>query len=110
VGPELTATTGVLDERRLVESIVRPSQEIAPQFVSWVVLTTAGQSLTGVLVDELATGEQTYADAEGKLTQFKASEVESRRPLPTSLMPEGLPAQLTAQEFRDLVAFLRASK
>ncbi len=108
IGPELTATTGVLDERRLVESIVRPSKEIAPQFVSWIVLTTAGQSLTGVLVDELATGEQTYADAEGKLTQFKAAEIESRRPLPTSLMPEGLPAQLTDQEFRDLVAFLRA--
>jgi len=108
IGPELTATTGVLDERRLVESIVRPSQEIAPQFVSWIVLTTAGQSLTGVLVDELATGEQTYADAEGKLTQFKAAEIESRRPLPTSLMPEGLPAQLTDQEFRDLVAFLRS--
>jgi putative heme-binding domain-containing protein len=108
IGPELTATTGVLDERRLVESIVRPSKEIAPQFVSWIVLTTAGQSLTGVLVDELATGEQTYADAEGKLTQFKAADVESRRPLPTSLMPEGLPAQLTDQEFRDLVAFLRS--
>jgi putative heme-binding domain-containing protein len=108
IGPELTATTGVLDQRRLVESIVRPSQEIAPQFVSWVVLTTAGQSHTGVLVDELATGEQTYADAEGKLTQFKAADIESRRPLPTSLMPEGLPAQLTDQEFRDLVAYLRS--
>jgi putative membrane-bound dehydrogenase-like protein len=108
VGPELTATTGVLDERRLVESIVRPSKEIAPQFVSWVILTTDGQSHTGVLVDELATGEQTYADAEGKLTQFKPTDIESRRPLPTSLMPAGLPAQLTAQEFRDLVAFLRS--
>ncbi len=108
VGPELTATTGVLDERRLIESIVRPSQEIAPQYVSWLVLTESGQSLTGVLVDEQATGEQTYADADGRLTQFKTGEIESRRPLPTSLMPDGLPAKLTEQEFRDLVAFLRS--
>jgi putative membrane-bound dehydrogenase-like protein len=108
VGPELTTTAGVLDERRLIESIVQPSKEIAPQFVSWLVLTTSGQSHTGVLVKELATGEQTYSDQNGQLTEFKAADIESRRPQATSLMPEGLPAQMTVQEFRDLLAFLRS--
>jgi putative heme-binding domain-containing protein len=108
VGPELTATTGTLDERRLIESIIQPSKEIAPQFVSWLVLTTSGQSHTGVLVNELATGEQTYADQQGQLTEFKAADIESRRPQATSLMPDGLPAQMTVQEFRDLLAFLRS--
>ena len=107
VGPELTATARVLDERRLIESIVQPSKEVAPQFVSWLVLTAAGQPLTGVLVHEEATGEQTYADPQGKLTVLKPAEVESRRPQATSLMPDGLPAQMTVQEFRDLLAFLR---
>ncbi len=108
VGPELTATARVLDERRLIESIVQPSKEVAPQFVSWLVLTTAGQPLTGVLVHEEATGEQTYADPQGKLTVLKPAEIESRRPQATSLMPDGLPTQMTVQEFRDLLAFLRS--
>jgi putative membrane-bound dehydrogenase-like protein len=109
VGPELTTTAGVLDERRLIESIVQPSKEIAPQFVSWLVLTTSGESHTGVLVKELATGEQTYSDQNGQLTEFKVADIESRRPQATSLMPEGLPAQMTVQEFRDLLAFLRSN-
>jgi len=108
VGPELTATTGTLSERRLVESIVHPAREIAPQFVAWAVATTDGRSLNGVVVHEEATGEQTYADQDGKLTVLKPSEIETRKPLATSIMPEGLPRQMTVQEFRDLLAFLRA--
>ena len=61
-----------------------------------------------MLVNELATGEQTYADQQGQLTEFKAADIESRRPQTISLMPEGLPAQMTVQEFRDLLAFLRS--
>ena len=110
VGPELTATARALDERRLIESIVQPSKEVAPHFVSWLVLTTSGQPLTGVLVHEEATGEQTYADQEGKLTVLKPQDIETRRPLDTSLMPEGLPTQMTVQEFRDLLAFLRGGE
>jgi putative heme-binding domain-containing protein len=107
VGPELTAAAGALAERRLIESILRPAKEIAPQFVSWLVVTKDGQSHVGVLVNELATGEQTYADEHGKLTEFKPGQIETRRPQPTSIMPEGLAGQMTVQEFRDLLAFLR---
>jgi putative heme-binding domain-containing protein len=108
VGPELTATTGALSRERLIESIVRPSKEIAPQFATWLVATTAGKSLVGMVVKELATGEQTYADSKGDLVELKPSEIESRRAQSTSIMPDGLVQQLTVQEFRDLLAFLRA--
>ncbi|MEX0677062.1 MAG: PVC-type heme-binding CxxCH protein [Pirellulales bacterium] len=108
IGPELTAATGVLAEERLIESILRPSKEIAPQFVSWLVVTTAGKSLVGMLVHEEATGEQTYADQHGNLVEFRPLEIETRRPQPTSIMPDGLARQLTIKEFRDLVAFLRS--
>src|SRR5262249_31154311 len=108
VGPELTATTGTLSERRLVEAIVHPAREIAPPFVARTLGTTHGRALSGVVVHEEATGEQTYADQEGKLTVLKPAEIESRKPLATSIMPEGLPSQMTVQEFRDLLAFLRA--
>ena len=106
VGPELTATTGRLERARLVESIVQPSKEVAPQFATWQVVTTAGKTLVGVLVHEEATGEQTYADEKGQLTRLASGEVESRRLAAKSIMPDGLGEQLTAGELRDLLAFL----
>ncbi|MEX2113486.1 MAG: PVC-type heme-binding CxxCH protein [Pirellulales bacterium] len=108
IGPELTATTSRLTRDRLVESIVRPSKEIAPHFATWLVGTSSGKPLVGMLVRELATGEQTYVDSNGELHEFKPGEIETRQPQSTSIMPDGLAAQLTIQEFRDLLAFLQS--
>jgi putative heme-binding domain-containing protein len=109
VGPELTASAGALPLARFVESIIRPSQEVAPHFASWTVLTTSGKTLVGILVKEEATGEQTYADNKGELTRLKPDEIELRKPLSTSIMPEELGDLLTVQEFRDLLAFLQTA-
>ena len=108
VGPELTATAGTLSRERLIESIVRPSKEIAPHFSSWTIVTTAGKALVGMLVKEEATGEQTYADQKGELFRFKPGEIESRQAQAVSIMPDGLPQLLTVQEFRDLLAFMQS--
>ncbi len=108
VGPELTATTSQLSKARLVESIVRPGKEIAPHFATWLLTTSSGKPLVGMLVKELATGEQTYVDSNGELHEFKPGEIEAREPQTTSIMPDGLAAQLTVQEFRDLLAFLQS--
>ncbi|MGD9722313.1 MAG: PVC-type heme-binding CxxCH protein [Pirellulales bacterium] len=109
IGPELTATAARLTRARLVESIVRPGKEVAPHFATWQLITRAGTSLTGMLVKEEATGEQTYADSKGVLHLFKAGEIENRRTQSTSIMPDGLPDLMTTQEFRDLLAFLQSS-
>ena len=53
-GP-LAAGKGI-DRRRLVQSILQPSQEIAPQFVAWSVARTDGTVFTGVLVGESPEG------------------------------------------------------
>lgn len=110
VGPELTATAGTLSRERLIESIVRPSKEIAPHFSSWTIVTTSGKTMMGMLVKEEATGEQTYADQKGELFRFKPGEIESRQAQSVSIMPDGLPQLLTVQEFRDLLAFMRSQQ
>ncbi len=92
----------------MLESIVRPSKEIAPHFATWLLTTSSGKPLVGMLVKELATGEQTYVDRDGVLHEFKPGEIEARKPQSTSIMPDGLAAQLTVQELRDLLAFLQA--
>lgn len=106
IGPDLTTTARLLDRRRLVESIVQPSKEIAPQFVTYTLATIDGRVLSGMLVGEAADGAQTYADAEGRLFALRPDEIEQRQPQQKSIMPDDLAGTLTLQEFRDLLAFL----
>jgi putative membrane-bound dehydrogenase-like protein len=110
VGPDLSAMAQVLDRRRLVESILAPSKEVAPLFVPWTIQTTDGRVLTGLLVEEALDGQQTYADAQGRTFVLKPEEIDLRQPHAQSLMPAGLERNLTLQEFRDLLAYLQARK
>ena len=66
IGPDLSAVGRALDRRRLIDSILRPSKEIAPQFVTWAIETTGGQLLSGLLVGESADGVQKYVDFRGE--------------------------------------------
>lgn len=106
IGPDLTTAARSIDRRRLIESIVQPSKEIAPQFVTYTLATTDGRVLTGMLVGEAADGSQTYADAEGRLFKLRPDEIDQRQPQQKSIMPDDLAGALTPQEFRDLLAFL----
>ncbi|HEY2148315.1 MAG TPA: hypothetical protein VGH32_10285, partial [Pirellulales bacterium] len=106
IGPDLTTAVRSLGKRKLVESIVDPSKEIAPRFVPWTLELKDGRVLTGLLVTEGAGGSETYADNAGKLFTLMPEDIAARHPLAKSIMPEGLADALTPQEFRDLIAFL----
>jgi putative heme-binding domain-containing protein len=105
-GPELSTLAYATDRRRLVESIVAPSREIAPQFVSWSVARTDGTLFTGILLEQSPEGALVFADTEGRRIAIKPDEIAERKPQKTSIMPDDLPRQMTLQELRDLVAFL----
>ncbi|HEX4000755.1 MAG TPA: PVC-type heme-binding CxxCH protein [Pirellulales bacterium] len=106
VGPDLSTDARLLGRRKLVESIVDPSKEIAPRFIPWRLVTKDGRSLTGLLVTEGPGDLETYSDSAGKLFVLDPAKIAERHPLTTSIMPEGLANLLTRQEFRDLLAFL----
>lgn len=115
IGPDLSNVARVLTRERLLESLLEPSKEVAPQFVSYSVERTDGTVFSGVLVGEAtvaenATTQRTYADAEGKLIQVAVSAIARSEPQKTSLMPDGLLNTMTRQEFRDLVAYLSAAR
>jgi putative heme-binding domain-containing protein len=109
VGPELSTTGSALTRERLVESIIDPSKEVAPQFVSWNVALKDGRVLTGVRVGATAEGT-VYGDAQGRLVTVRPTEVDEARPSRESVMPADLPKLMTPQEFRDLIAFLRGPR
>jgi putative membrane-bound dehydrogenase-like protein len=108
-GPDLSTLAAGMDRRRLVQSILQPSLEVAPQFVAWSVARTDGTVFNGVLVSESPDGTLTFADADGRLKTVNSSDIEERKPQPTSIMPDNLAQSLTLQEFRDLTAFLLSS-
>src|SRR5262249_9481546 len=95
VGPDLSHIGSAMKREKLIESILEPSKEIAPAFVTWLVTTRDGKQHTGVIVEEGAHSTLTLANAQGKLTVLKITEIEDRVAQPTSLMPADLHAQMT---------------
>jgi putative membrane-bound dehydrogenase-like protein len=106
VGPDLTLIAGQMSRERIIESIVNPSREIAPQYATWQVLKNDGSTFTGVFLGEDGARNQRYGDPQGNVIALKAEDIDDRQPTAKSLMPDDLPHQLTIAEFRDLLAFL----
>ncbi len=94
---------------QLIQSILEPRSEIAPQYVTWTFETADGKTHSGMIVHENE-GKTIVGDAEGKLTALKTIDIMARAAQQKSVMPEKLAEQMTLQEFRDLLAFLESLK
>lgn len=105
VGPDLSFIGRSASRQRLIDSILTPSQEIAPQFVSWVFEMEDGKVHQGLIVHENE-GRTVIGDSEGRTIEIPTAQLGRRSPQTVSLMPQGLVDKLTVQEFRDIVAFL----
>jgi putative membrane-bound dehydrogenase-like protein len=109
IGPDLSRVGAALSREKLLDSILNPSKEVAPQFTTWNCVTTAGVVYTGMIVFENK-GETTLGSADGKLVTIPTIDIETRTPQPVSVMPEKLEDRLTVTELRDLLAFLESLK
>src|SRR5262249_9137914 len=109
LGPDLSTIGKLRPREDLLESILQPSRRIEPKYAAYVVHTADGRSLTGLLVkrDEK---QVVLRDAENKEIILATKNVETFRPSPTSLMPDGQTASLTAQDAADLLEYLAARK
>jgi putative heme-binding domain-containing protein len=107
IGPDLTPIGRGSDAKKLIESIRDPSREVAPQFTTFQIARKDGTVATGMLRAEDGEGAQIFADSGGTTFRIKPSDIEEKRPLPASIMADGLDRAMTADEFRSLVAFLR---
>jgi putative heme-binding domain-containing protein len=106
IGPDLTAA----DRKNLdvlIPNVVDPNGVIREGFQQYVVATTDGRVLSGLLAENSG-GKLTVLDAKGVRTSLRETDVDSLKPADVSLMPEGLLDPLTEQEVRDLFAYLRS--
>lgn len=107
VGPDMTNLTGHMTRARLVESILMPSREVGPLFVTWKVLTVDGKILTGMKLDRPGRdGALRLLGAEGGVFEIALDDIEDQSPDAASIMPTGLEQTMSPEEFRDLIAFL----
>jgi putative heme-binding domain-containing protein len=104
VGPDITSN-GRSDFNQLLSNVFDPSLVIGAGYQATTVMTTKGQVLTGLVVEDNAQRVVLKTQG-GKLETIPRGEVESMSVSQVSLMPEGLEKQLRPQEIADLFAFL----
>lgn len=109
LGPDLTAIGRKLDRRQLLESIFEPSKAIEPRYLTYVVETNDGKVHSGLLVSRTEQ-EVVLKDAQNKSVTIPAGEIELIVPQRTSLMPELLLKEMTAQQVADLLEYLSRLK
>jgi putative membrane-bound dehydrogenase-like protein len=108
VGPDLS-TIGRSERRHILESILQPSNHVAPHYQAWLVETQDGKTRTGMLM-RTHLDEYTYLDEKGGQFKVNTRDVTTLRALPNSIMPDGLVDQLTDQEIRDLLSYLTSRR
>ena len=106
-GPNLSTIGNAATPDYLLVSLLQPSLNVAPQYQTFLIKTTDGQTRAAFELNERG-GNHTYIDLSGHTFEVKIDDIVSRTGLPVSIMPEGLISKLTDEEIRDLIAYLRS--
>ncbi len=109
VGPELTTIGKKYNRSELLESLLEPSKRIDPKYVTYLVETTEGRLLTGLLVKKDA-NEVVIKDTQNKVIRVPSNQIEQLVPQRRSLMPDLLLRDMTADQVADLLAYLGSLK
>ncbi|MDA1015686.1 MAG: c-type cytochrome [Planctomycetota bacterium] len=88
-------------------NILDPNREVKPQFFSYVVVTSEGKILTGMISKENA-NSITIQRPDGKAVDVQRSDIEVLKSTPLSFMPEGLEKEIDVQLMADLLEYLNS--
>jgi len=104
-GPDLFAAGDKFGRRDLVDEVLIPSATISPGYGAVIVEMKSGEEYQGILKQATDAGVQLMG-ADGKLVSIATANIKKQRGSTLSLMPEGLQAGLSLQEFTDLTEYL----
>jgi putative heme-binding domain-containing protein len=104
VGPDLTLIAQQGTRERILQSILEPNRDVAPQYYATLLELEDGETFTGVLLR--SAGYEIYRNTLGEEVTFQKTQIAARKQLDSSLMPHGLVDQMTLEEIRDLLEFL----
>lgn len=107
IGPDLSTIGRIRSARDLYESILYPGESIARDFETFEISVKSKDVPVQVgLIDAQTTAGLELIGLSGQKQIIPHEEVAAIKRLPVSLMPMGLDQTLTAEELRDLVAYL----
>ena len=109
IGPALTEIGTKLGRDALMEAILDPSAGISFGFETHSIELKSGDEAYGLIVSETAE-DLSVKELTGVVKKIKKSDIASRKQLKTSIMPTGLQATMTPQEFADLIEYLSTLK
>jgi putative heme-binding domain-containing protein len=106
LGPDWSSVQNNTRDALLI-NILYPNRDIDPGFLNYVVETTDGELLTGILV---SSGESsvTLRRAGGEEDTVLRKNIGSMKNTELSIMPVGLEAGLSAEDMADLLAFIQS--
>ncbi len=110
IGPELTHVGRSLHRAKLVEAILDPSREVAPQYEHHVFETKDGMAYSGVVVHHGLDGSPLVNAIGVGRKRLPISQITRHTTSPLSMMPPGLQNTMSVSDFRDLIAFLLTLK
>ncbi len=112
IGPDLSWIGSKYKPHEILESLIDPSRKIDPKFQTHLLITAAGKTHTGVLVERSERHVILNVFKEGKTVAMRlaSDDVEELIPQQKSLMPDGMLRDLTPQQAADLLAFLTSLK
>jgi putative heme-binding domain-containing protein len=105
LGPDLSAIGKKYERAALLETILEPSKAIAPEYVTWLVETEDGRVFLG-LIQSKDDKEVILKDAQSKTIRIAQDNIASITEQRTSLMPELVLKDVTAQDAADLLAYM----
>jgi len=108
-GPNLSDVGKRLSREETLQSILLPNAKIDPKYRATNVFTADGKALTGLVVAE-TDDELSLVVGQGTLEKIPKSQIEERRELSVSSMPDRLNESMSGNEFVDLLAFLAAQQ
>ncbi len=108
-GPDLSDIAARMKKEEMLTSILMPNDKIAKGYETISVLTIDGDTHAGFIMRE-TDDTLSLGIANAKQVDIPQDDIEFRKEMKASSMPEGLIKQIAPIEFLDLVAYLQRQK
>jgi putative heme-binding domain-containing protein len=104
VGPDLTLAGKAFARDVIIESILYPNKAVREGYYQADIRTKDGEEYTGAIKAETA-DRLTLLTLDNRTLEIPVAQISDRHITVQSMMPEGLQAALTLEQFADLVAY-----
>ncbi|WP_338288303.1 hypothetical protein [Luteolibacter sp. LG18] len=108
-GPYLGAAGAKFTRDYLIDSVLEPSKVVAQGFQTTMFTMKDGTPKMGFVTGE-ADGVIEMRDITGQVTKLKRDDVKDEKHMTESMMPPGLAADLTVEDFTSLIEYLSTLK